>query len=112
MWDPATRLEIAFVERRAPSLPMIRSAAEIPKATPQRIGELVAYALALIKRLHGRIGIEPAAFDNANAKPRIGEPERDRETGCAGADDAQVAIELLGGGGFAEVPEHRVNAAR
>src|SRR4029078_12261016 len=63
---PATRLEIARVEWCAPSLPMIRSAPEIPKATPQWVGALVAHAFATVEGLHVRIEIEPSTFDDAN----------------------------------------------
>ena len=105
MRQPATLLEIDFVERPAPAAPMVRAAAEKPQPRRVERGERRLDDGAAVKRLGLGVEIHPAAFEQDDVQRRIGQRQSQRNPGGAAADDGQIRLQERALGNAAGINE-------
>ena len=98
--------EVDILERRAPAVPAIGTAAEKSEPAGIEAGVLKAHALALIESLRAGVAIISAALQKTDPRPRSGEREREADAGGTGSNDADVEFEIFGCRRLAEIQEH------
>ena len=94
MRNPRPLLEIAFVQRPAPSAPMVCAAPQImlPRGVERRIGH--AGLRSIVERLGLVVETGAAAFQHEDADRLIGECQRQRDSGRATADDREICFDV------------------